>query len=348
MSRLFPDISSRVVVIGVMAALMAMLAGCSKPPGPKETTRQMTDQLGRTVQLPQQIEQVAAMHHFGGKIAFALGLQDKLVEQSIYGLEAKALAAIDPVFKAKPEITQGANLNVEALVGLKPQVVFVYASFDKSELDRMENAGMRVFAVKGETLEESFTAVRLMGEVMNCTDRADRYIAQCRHILEMVDQRVGDIPLEERPRVMFAGPKSIFTAATGQMLQTEILERAGGLNVAKDLKGFWADVSPEQVALWNPQVIFLGSYLGTYGIDDLYQDAQFAMVSAIRDKRVYGFPSNIGWWDYPAPHCVLGVLWTAKTLYPVRFANVDVAAIADDFYREFTGYSFSDLGGVLP
>ena len=348
MNRLVSSKDKGLFFKGVMVAVMALLMSCSKSPNADTATRQMTDQLGRTVRLPQQIERVAAMHHFGGKIAFALGLQDKLVEQSIYGLEAKALAAIDPVFKAKPEITQGANLNVEALVGLKPQVVFVYASFEKSELDRLENAGMRVFAVKGETLEESFTAVRLMGEAMNCTDRADHYIAQCRHILEMVDRRVGGIPPEERPRVMFAGPKSIFTAATGEMLQTEILERAGGLNVAKDLKGFWAEVSPEQVALWNPQVIFLGSYLGTYGIDNLYRDAQFAMVSAVRDQRVYGFPSNIGWWDYPAPHCVLGVLWTAKTLYPERFADVDVAALADDFYLEFTGYRFSDLGGVLP
>jgi iron complex transport system substrate-binding protein len=325
-----------------------LLAGCSKTSDPDTTTRQMMDQLGRTVQLPQQIERVAAMHHFGGKIAFALGLQDKLVEQSIYGLEAKALAVADPVFKAKPEITQGANLNVEALVGLNPQVVFVYASFDKSELDRLENAGMRVFAVKGETIEESFTAVRLMGEVMNCSDRADHYIEQCRHILTLVDQRVGDIPRDQRPTVMFAGPKSIFTAATGEMLQTEILERAGGLNVAKELKGFWAEVSPEQVAAWNPKVIFLGSYLGTYGIDDIYQDDQFAMLSAVKNKRVYGFPSTIGWWDYPAPHCVLGVIWAAKALYPDRFADVDLTALADDFYREFTGYRFSDLGGVLP
>ena len=348
MSRKFKINYRELIHILALCVAAALIGGCGKTPSADTTTRQMTDQLGRTVQLPRQIERAAAMHHFGGKIAFALGLQDRLVEQSIYGLEAKALAAIDPVFKAKPEITQGANLNVEALVGLKPQVVFVYASFGKSELNLLENAGMRIFAVKGETLAESFTAVRLMGEVMNCSDRADHYIEQCRYILAMVDQRIGDIPRDQRPTVMFAGPKSIFTAATGEMLQTEILEKAGGLNVAKELKGFWAEVSPEQVAAWNPKVIFLGSYLGTYGIYDIFQDPQFAMVSAVKDKRVYGFPSNIGWWDYPAPHCVLGVIWTAKALYPDRFADVDVAALADDFYLEFTGYRFSDMGGVLP
>ena len=42
---------------------------------------------------------------------------------------------------------------------------------------------------------------------------------------------------------------------------------AGAENVASGLKGFWCDVSPEQVALWNPDVIFLGSSKDTYDVD---------------------------------------------------------------------------------
>ena len=118
--------------------------------------------------------------------------------------------------------------------------------------------------------------------------------------------------------------------------------------MAEALQGFWADVSPEQIARWDPQVIFLGSYLDVYDKDKIFTLPQFQTVSAIKNRRVYTFPSNIGWWDYPAPHCVLGVVWTAKTLYPHLFEDLDLTQTANDFYHRFMGYSFEDLGGQLP
>ena len=44
---------------------------------------------------------------------------------------------------------------------------------------------------------------------------------------------------------------------------------------------------------------------------------------------------------------MLGVVWTAKTLYPDRFADVDVRAIADDFYAKYIGHTFTAMGGKI-
>jgi iron complex transport system substrate-binding protein len=303
--------------------------------------------LGRTVVVPRPIKKIAALHHFGGKIVFALGQQDKLVEQALYHKEGEALAAIDPQFAAKSKMLKGHAINIEELVSLRPDVAFVYASFDTSDMEQLENAGIRVVAVRGETLEESYQGVNLMAKVLGCENKSKEYLGDCEKLLNLVRDRLSDIPPEKRLRVMFAGPKSIYTAATGGMLQTEILEKAGAVNVAADLRGFWSEVSPEQVVAWNPDVIFLGSYLDTYGINHIFGNPQFETVKAIRERKVYPFPSNIGWWDYPAPHCVLGVVWAAKTLYPERFTDLDIRKIADDFYEKFMGHSFTTLGGKL-
>ena len=95
-------------------------------------------------------------------------------------------------------------------------------------------------------------------------------------------------------------------------------------------------------------MIFVGSSLDTsYGLKEIYQNPQFKTVRAIQEKRVYAFPSNIGWWDYPAPHCVLGVAWAAKTLYPERFRDLDMVKTADIFYKKYLGHTFTALGGML-
>lgn len=336
------------LIIVVMVLLLGggVFSGCDVYKNKQADTRTVTDQLGRQVKIPKHPKKIAALHHFGGKILYALGKKDLLVEQSIYGLEALALKKVDKAFAALPNMIQSHGYNIEGIVSLNPEIVFLYASMDKVEMELYENAGIPVVAVKGETFEESFSAIRLMADILECPQAGEAYIHTCQGLLKMVQNRLKNYE-GQRLNVLFAGPKSIYSVATGNMIQTRILDLSGARNVACDLNGFWADVSPEQIAAWNPDVIFLGSHLDTYGKEKLFENSHFQTIKAIKDKKVYSFPSNIGWWDYPAPHCVLGVVWSAKTLYPDLFKDIDLTKLANDFYKKRLGYSFEELGGRL-
>ena len=334
----------RIICIG----LCLVLSGCNNnQKGDAGQTVTVVDQLGRTVTVPKNPKRIVALHHFGGKVVFALGAQDLLVDQALYHLESVAMARLDPIFAAKPKLIQGHDINNEEMVALRPDLAIAYTSFDPSEMEQLENAGITVLAIKGETLEESFEGVRLVAKVLGREQRGEQYIADCQKFCRLVTERTAAIPPEQRLKVMFSGPKNIFSVATGDMLQDTLLTMAGGRHVASELSGFWATVSPEQVAAWNPDVIFLGSSLATYGAGALIDNDMLSTVKAVKDRRVYVFPSNIGWWDYPAPHCVLGLVWAAQTLYPDRFRDVDMRAEADEFYRKYLGYSYTALGGQL-
>lgn len=334
-----------------LLGLLFLLSACGQAPvtgGNKEQVVTVTDQLGRQVELPRHIQRIAALDHLEGQIVFALGQQDKLVHQALYNKLGQAMGRVDAAFNAKPQLRQvQKTITTESLAALNPEVIFINSSFDKTQLQQFESAGMKVIAVKGETLADSYEAVRLMATVLGCQDKGERYIAACNDLLQLVKDRTGPIPPSQRPTVMFSGPRDIFTVATGEMVQAAIIETAGGKNVAGELKGFWITASPEQVSAWNPDVIFLGSSKDTYTPEDLYTNPHFATVAAARNKRVYAFPSNIGWWDYPAPHHILGTVWAAKTLYPEKFADIDLTRLADEFYTKFFGHSFTELGGKL-
>lgn len=126
-------------------------------------------------------------------------------------------------------------------------------------------------AVSRETIEESFEAVKLVSKVLSSEEKGDEYIAECQRLLKLVEDRVGNVPEEEKPRVMFAGPKSVYTVASGEMLDTVLMELAGATSVSKDVKGYWTEVSPEQVATWNPDIMILGSSMDNYGEDQIYK-----------------------------------------------------------------------------
>lgn len=337
----------RVISLAISLGCFLAASGCTDRKSADKETITVVDQLGRTVTVPKNIRRIAALHHFGGKVVFALGRQEMLVDKALYHREMLAMSRVNPSFAAKPMIISGHDLNHEQIVALRPDIAIAYTSFDPEELEQLESAGIKVIAIRGETLEESYAGVRLVARVLGCEKRGEEYIADCERLVRMVKQRTDRIPPEKRLKVMFVGPKNIYTAATGQMLQNTILETAGGRNVASSLTGFWASVSPEQIAAWNPDVIFLGSSLDSYGTDALFSNRQFGTVSAIRNRRVYVFPSNIGWWDYPAPNCVLGMVWSARTLYPDLFRDVDVKRVADEFYLKYLGYTFTAMGGKL-
>jgi iron complex transport system substrate-binding protein len=331
-----------------LVSSLILLAGCSYRHARESETITVTDQLGRIVTVPRRMTRIAALHHFGGKIIFALKQQRRLVEQSIYGKEAQALTSVDREFAAMPKTQDSHTINYETLIALRPQCAFVYASFSKTDMEYLENAGVKVIAVRGEKLEESYDAVRLIAKVLDCPENGEDYVSYCRRLVSMVQDRLKDIPPNERLKVIFTGPKSIYTIATGEMLQTQMLEKAGAVNLGSSLKGFWSDVSAEQIAAWNPDVMFIGSLLTTsYGLDEVMKNSQFQSIKALNNKKVYAFPSNIGWWDYPAPQCVLGIVWTAKMLYPDRFRDVDIIKIADDFYSRYVGHTFTSMGGRL-
>lgn len=332
-----------------LALVLSLLAsGCAQQASaPQQTTITITDQLGRKVTVPKDITKVTGTHLFGPGVVYALGEGDKLVDHSVMGKIGEALDRVDPVYAKKPVTSLDHNYNIESAIALKPQVAFVYASSDEDLIEQFENVGIKAVAVKGETIEESFEAIRLIAKVMGCEDRGEAYISECQKMLQLVDKRVGDVPDKQKPRVMFAGPKSVYTVSTGEMLDTALIEMAGGVSVSKDLKGYWTEVSPEQVATWNPDMIILGSSLDTYGEDKVYNNPHFKTVKAIQDKQVYSMPSNIGWWDFPAPNCVLGVVWMAKTFYPDKFTDVDMTKLADDFYKKCYGHTFTEMGGKL-
>lgn len=328
--------------------LCAGLCGCAKQAAaPAAATITVKDQLGRIVTVPKNVTRVTGTHLFGPGVVYALGEGDKLTDHSIMGKLGSALDSVDPNYAAKPVVSQGMNYNIESAIALKPQVAFVYASTERDLIDRFENAGIKVVAVKGETMEESYEAIRLISKVLGCERKGEAYISECDKLLKLVNDRIGNVPEDQKPRMMFAGPKSVYTVASGDMLDTALMDMAGAVSVSKDLKGYWNEVSPEQIATWNPEVIVLGSTWDTYGEAQIYKNPHFQTVQAIKTKRVYSMPSNIGWWDFPAPNCALGVVWMAKTIYPDRFADIDMTKTADDFYKKLYGHTFTELGGKL-
>lgn len=121
-----------------------------------------------------------------------------------------------------------------------------------------------------------------------------------------------------------------------------MIDMAGGECVSAELEGGkWMDVSAEQLADWDPEMIFAVSY-AEYTLDDIRNDPALAGVKAVTEDQLYMVPSQIEAWDYPQPSSVLGLLWMTHVLHPELVSQEEYAGEAKNFYKTYFNIDLTD------
>lgn len=298
----------------------------------------ITDQLGREVTIPADVERVVSSYYITTSLITALNGADKLV-----GIEMKAETR--PIYqKAAPkllELSQVGNnktISVEECAKLDAQVVIIPVKL-KEFIEPLEKLGIAVVVVEPETLEQFLDCVSLVGTILNETERAESLRSYYMQKVEFAENLTKDIT--DKPKVMIYG-NEITEAATPQMYQSSVVTMAGGVNVTEGMKDKkWATVSAEQIMEWNPHVMINLSY-SEFDMEEIASDSVLAQTEAVKSGQLYTFPSKLEAWDYPTPSSALGILWLTHILHPDVYGEDDFVKEAKDFYKTFYGIDVTE------
>lgn len=329
---------------GLAFLLAGLLAVGSSAEG--VAARMVTDSAGRRVEVPDRIERVFPAGPPAMVFLYVLAPQ-RLIgwTRGFRGGEADYVAA---PYRDLPVLGRlagrGGTANLEALLAARPDLVFDYGSLASTYTSLAERVqaqtGLPYLLIDGR-FDAIPSALRLFGAILGVEDRAERLAAYAEAALAEVDAILAQVPPGKRPRVYLArGPEGLETGLRGS-INTEIIERAGGVNVAEapGQRGI-VTVSMEQVLTWNPEVIVTWD---ERFYDRVWNDPLWQGVEAVRNRRVYLSPSApFGWIDRPPSiNRLLGLRWLASVLYPDRFEG-DLRAIAREFYSSFYHVELDD------
>ncbi|MFS8054089.1 ABC transporter substrate-binding protein [Rhizobium sp. BR 317] len=321
---------------------------------PAWADRVVTDQIGRQVHIPDTVNRVVILQHQTLNIAVQLDAMDKVVGvldewKKQLGANYVRLARQLPNLPMPGGLTK---VNIEELLKLKPDVVFVTNYAPADMVKQIEDAGLSVVAislldvppeeaaklnpsVKDEpaAIDSGFaTGVRLIADVLGRKDKGEEMIAVTKKTRKLVADRLADIPEDKRVPVYMANP-DLTTYGHGKYTGL-MMERAGARNVANSIAGF-KQVTMEDVLTWNPAVIFVQERYPAV-VEDIKKAASWQTVDAVKNGQIYLMPEYAKAWGYPMPEAMaLGELWMAKELYPERFADIDMQAEANAYYKEF-------------
>lgn len=342
---------SRVAGAVTATALSLMLAFTSAQ------ARIVVDHDDRQVNVPDQVNRVvtADILPFASVTTVFLGGADKIVgihPVSMSAAKNGLLSQIYPdILKANTSFMKGSSLNIEALLALKPDVVFVNAG-NKPVIKQLENAGIAAIAVSPSKWDYNVLTtydkwIELLGEVFPDKAKGDKAAAYSKSVAKMIAERTAKIPDAEREKVLFVfqyDAKRLVTSGK-HFFGQYWCDAVGAKNAAESIEADNqnAQISMEQVYKWNPDIVMVTNFTPVLPADiyaNKYND--WSKVKAVQDKKVYKLPLGIYRSYTPSADTPVTLLWMAKTVYPKLFADIDLNAEVKKYYHELYGISLTD------
>lgn len=321
--------------------------GSSNAPGTviSETDAELTvvDQAGREVTVVRDPESIALSYRVAIRFLINLGVGDRITG---IGKSEAFLEEIQPSLKDCTDVGKGVA-DIEALAELKPDL-YIHKAADTESLEAVQKIGIPAIGIDVETPEDMMIALDLLGKVCGAEQKAQELGEYYRSSIERSRKLAESVSEEDRKTAIVMG-SSIGKVADGSMLQGEMLETAGAINCAADLKAteLWPNAGVEQIFSWDPEYIFItGSEGAVYTADDIYKDPAWSELKAVKDKHVVMIPAERDSWELPGVISTLGIDYMMSVMYPDIMSAEQLEENVRTFYELAYGrvYSREELG----
>ena len=298
----------------------------------------LTDKLGRVVTIHVPVSRAVIFQTY--ELIPALGIWDYVVGIGRHAYDNDLIKATKPdVAGVIPPLGSGDDINVEALLKLKPEIVITWA-YKPDSVKFIEENGITALVLSPESLSEFYETTRIHGSIFGKEAKAEACIAEMEKVFSLVKEKVSPIRPEARRKVLWLLGKPN-TVACSLAVSNDLIKLMGGTNPAATISQTSLDVSMEQIVAWNPDVIFIWGYAG-YTAESLLSNAQWRSVKAVKQHKVYKAPL----WSTWSPRVAPVVLWMAMKTYPESFADVDGDKIFDEFYRQVFGIRYDKVNRI--
>lgn len=236
-----------------------------------------------------------------------LGLKDRLVgvtSSCNYLEETKDIKRVGSF--AQPSL--------EKIVFLKPDLVLAADFVGQESIRRtLERLGIKVVVFGHRGVDGILEMVEEIGRLTDKEKEAGRLL---RKMKEVIDKVKGKVREREKPRVYVeVGFNPLFTAGRGSHIH-DLIEIAGGENIAKDINKPFPRVSQEFIIKKAPQVIILPFMGRDYDKESVKKRSGWENIPAVKNNRVY---NDLGAWaiTIPSPHLILkGLPELARRIHP--------------------------------
>ncbi len=307
-----------------------------------EANNTVVDMMDRKVTLPANVDRIITTYTPASQFVVALSAEEKLVAGADHMNNQRLFTIMDTGLGKLASVgSKRKGINIEAVVAADPDLVIMFPHNKGPQIaEKLKKLDISTIVINPESFEQIRETNLLIGKSLGLKKKAEKINEDYRKIIELV-QRAREVAYNKRKRVYFANTQLLNTVGEG-MLQTDLIEMAGGVNPAKEVKKGFVETSAEQLVKWDPDVVIVSQfYQGN--VEKLTKAEKYKSISAFKNKNIYRIPSRLEPWDFPGPSSPLMVIWLSNKLYPNLYKDVDIKKIVNDFYQSLYGKTYHEF-----
>jgi iron complex transport system substrate-binding protein len=257
-----------------------------------------TDALGRSVTVRATPRRIVSLSPNVTEMLFALDL-----DQCDY----------PPAATRKPKVGGYATMSVERIIALRPDLVIAARGVPMPVVKALDKAHVLLYTIDPKSVSQVLSAIRAIGRVTGATAPATRVASSMQRRIDVVTRRVGATPVSQRPRVYFQLWDNPPWSAGPGSYAADLIARAGGANIAHDLRGF-RPFSAEALVARDPQVVILASMGAGYEAEARAFSRRYPTLAAVKSGRVFVINQDLI--NRPGPRVVEALEQIADRLHP--------------------------------
>ena len=315
-------------------------------------TKTVVDAYGRSVEVPKDAKTAATVGS-GARFVVYAGAQNKLIAvtemETTPAMNRPYAIAYKDLFANLPSTSNGnhlleTNVNEEQLMDLNPDVII--SSRSAEECDALQkDTGIPVIGITYQNqlfTDNVYNSITCVGEALGTEDHANEVVAKLKEWDADLKARTADIADADKPSVYVGavnckGAKSF----TGTYANYAPLVELNAKNVADETSQKAAvDVDLEQIGNWDPDYMFLNAgNMDLMKADYANNQAFFDGLKAFQQGNLYTQP----FFNFNGTNIDTGICDTyfiGATIYPDKFADVDLKAKYSEIYTTLLGVDF--------
>lgn len=258
------------------------VATSAAPVAPAAFPATVVDHQGKSVTLAKRPERIVSIGPSNTEFLFALGVGDRVVAVDDFSDEPAAAKAKEKVGGVKP--------NVEKIVSLKADLVVSLRISDGS-LERIAGQGIPVLVMDARSVADVARTAVVLGTATG-TDGA-KLASSIDNGIESVRAKTASVAKRRVfHEVDASDPTKLFTAGPGSFIQ-ELIELAGGINIAAKTASPFPQISPEEIIKADPEIIVLGDAGYGVTVDQVLSRPGWSNITAVRTKRIVPADPNL-------------------------------------------------------
>jgi len=290
----------------ILVILSLWNCSCSKrESGQNKQQVEIVDDMGRKITFDKSPTRIISLAPSVTEMLFAIGAGDHIVGVTNY-------CDYPQEVKFKTRIGGMTNPNYEKIIELNPDLIIMTVEGNtKEDFNKLEQLGMKIFVMNPRNFNGISSSILDIGKITGYERNAEELVSQLRTREENVRRLVETL---SKPKVLVLISLNPIMTAGSNTFVNEMVETAGGINIAGTEPIPYPQFSREEILKRNPDVILAPSDLMLSVEQIINAYPEWKMLRAVKDKRVFLIEANL--MQRPGPRFIDGLEEITKAIHP--------------------------------